>query len=819
MAHPVPPPAGVPVSLRAAMLLFALLVPLHLPFALPAPGSETTLGWWSHGRASEQGGMAVTHSTWYARAAGLAVGDRVVAVGDLPASEGAVRQALQGAKVGDRVTLRVRRAGTEFTISVPVERGSLSWTAYGWFRLMLLVASWVVAVSLVAWQGRSPPALAMGAALLLMGPAVVTVSLPVQNPVLHGANLLWLHMDAGFRFMFPAVLAHCLALQHAPPGSRVRSPRLWLGVYGAVLAVLALSTAGFTDPQAWARPGSARTLRAVAGFTAELGALVLAARLRPGTRAASTERWLRQAVMACLSVAVVVSILVLCIPGSAPEVDSLRQLKAMALLLVAVTGAIYRLSLKDGVASDWQLRGRLSTTVAVVLTLLFGFAVGGAALVVHARESTLGEMEGSLFLTIFVAAIGFSPVLRWAREMVDRQMLSSLAEREARIGEFADRLCAALEPERIAAAVAREAPGLLEVARAELVLSRERVAAWSLPDGGALRTEPVESLWSQAAVPEQGWAAEMILRSNGEPLGLLRVRHADGRPLDPPEEAALSALVRGVASALRITEAYQRLRRVQGELAEAERVASLGALAGGLAHEIKNPLLGLKLGLHLLRRAPGHEERLERLADDVRRIDDLVNGLLRFTHDEVPGPTGPVDVAGVVRGCVLELRPLAGDRDAEIAEAYTAAEARVQGSEPQLRLVVSTLVRNALDAVGDGGRVEVAVSACPGEVEIRVSDDGPGIPPALRERIFDLAFSTKPGGSGIGLALARREAERLGGFIQVESEPGAGTVFRVRLPLLHPSGPEDDPSSAEPAVPLAAPAAATQLSPLSHAFP
>jgi signal transduction histidine kinase len=804
MPAPVPRPPGVPLLLRAAVLLLALLVPLHLPYSLPEPGGEATLGWWSHGGAAREGGMVVTQTTWYARAAGLAVGDRVVRVGALPASEGAVRAALAGAQVGERVPLRVRRAGTEFGVELPVERGSLGYTAYGWFRLTLMVVSWLVGAWLVAWQGRSAAVLALGAALLLVGPAIVTVALPVQNPVLHGANLLWLHLDAGFRFVFPALLAHSLALQHAPPGSRARAPGVWIAVYGVVLAALALSTAGFDDPQAWARPGAERTVRTVIGFAAELGALALALRLRPAARAASSERWLRHSVMACLAVSVVVSGLLLVIPGgSASEVDSLRQFKGLALLLVVATAAIHCLSLRDGAASDWHLRGRLSTTVAAALTVLFGFAVGGAALVVHARESSLGEIEGTLFLTIFVASIGFSPVLRWAREMVDRQVLARLAEREARIGAFADGLCAALEPERIAAAVAREAPALLDVRRVELVLSREWLDAWGVPAERGVPSAPVAALLDQAGDASHGWGAQVIRAPGGEPLGVLRVRYGRGHVPGPPEEAALGALVRGVASALRITAAYLRLRRVQDELAAAERVASLGAMAGGLAHEIKNPLLGLKLGLHLLRRAPGQEERVERLADDVRRIDDLVNGLLRFTRDDVPVAPGPVDVVPVARGCVHALRPLADDRCTEIEEAYAAPDVQVEGTEPQLRLVVSTLVRNALDAAGDTGRVRVAVDRGPAGVEVRVADDGPGIPAALRERIFDLAFSTKPGGSGIGLALARREAERMGGCIRVECPPGAGTVFVVCLPVLHPgaAGPPRAPS----APPFAAP--------------
>jgi hypothetical protein len=174
---------------------------------------------------------------------------------------------------------------------------------------------------------------------------------------------------------------------------------------------------------------------------------------------------------------------------------------------------------------------------------------------------------------------------------------------------------------------------------------------------------------------------------------------------DPPQQAALAALVRGVGAALRIAEAYLRLRHAQRELDDAERVASLGAMAGGLAHEIKNPLLGLKLGLHLLKKDGRDAERLQRLEHDVGRIDDLVTGLLRFTHDgDALEDAGPVDVPELVRGCVGALRALADDRSAIIREAYPAGAARVHATPTQLRLVVNNLVKNALDAVPDPGR-------------------------------------------------------------------------------------------------------------------
>ena len=176
-----------------------------------------------------------------------------------------------------------------------------------------------------------------------------------------------------------------------------------------------------------------------------------------------------------------------------------------------------------------------------------------------------------------------------------------------------------------------------------------------------------------------------------------------------------------------------------------------------------------------------------RLADEIQeaatRVYDLVAAVKGFTHMDRANVPEPVDVEAGLRNTIVILGSKAKSRSARITLNVAEALPPVRGFGGELNQVWSNLVDNALDAAGEGGRIDISASREGNKVVARVVDNGTGIPADIMKRIFDPFFTTKPVGSGTGLGLdiVRRLVQRHNGEIEVESRPGQ-TEFRVTLP-------------------------------------
>ncbi len=231
----------------------------------------------------------------------------------------------------------------------------------------------------------------------------------------------------------------------------------------------------------------------------------------------------------------------------------------------------------------------------------------------------------------------------------------------------------------------------------------------------------------------------------------------------------------------------QRQAEVATKLAHTDQLASLGRLAAGLAHEIKNPLAGIQGALEILREDPSESESNKELFDEMLSELKRVNGTLRSLLGSArPGPArlATTDLNKLLDEVRILMAPGLRRQNVALELDLTNGplEAQVDGSK--IRQVLLNLIQNAAEAMEDGGTVTVRASDFPegGGIVLAVQDDGPGIPPEQLKRVFEPFFSTKFSGTGLGLAIARSLVEQHGGTLQVDSEVGRGTNFYLILP-------------------------------------
>jgi two-component system, NtrC family, nitrogen regulation sensor histidine kinase NtrY len=231
------------------------------------------------------------------------------------------------------------------------------------------------------------------------------------------------------------------------------------------------------------------------------------------------------------------------------------------------------------------------------------------------------------------------------------------------------------------------------------------------------------------------------------------------------------------------------LARSRSKLAAAERIAAWREVARRLAHEIKNPLTPIAMSVETLRDALDRKrpdfpelfaEGTQAISEEVRRLKRIVDEFSRFARLPAPelAPVAPEELVAAV----LALYP-APPPGVKIAREVEADLPPVAADRDQLLQVLLNLVRNGLDAMPRGGTLRIAARRDGRAVAFGVTDTGTGITPDDLPRVFEPYFTTKEGGTGLGLAIAQRIAEEHGGRLEVESPPGRGATFTLRVPV------------------------------------
>ena len=273
------------------------------------------------------------------------------------------------------------------------------------------------------------------------------------------------------------------------------------------------------------------------------------------------------------------------------------------------------------------------------------------------------------------------------------------------------------------------------------------------------------------------------------------------------------------------------LSSVQSTMESSRELASLGRLLAGVAHEVKNPLNAMTIHLELIRQKLLHAmppaardeafharsvlglrsrdaetdavaiqgaasataapvagddthdilRHVTTISDEVRRLDDVIQGFLRFVRP-ADVELAPVDVPELVDEVFELVRPEAERIGVHLERSIEAGLPSMTGDRQGLRQALLNLALNACQAMSEGGTLRVDVSAVARWMVLDVTDTGAGISPEALERIFELYYTSKPGGSGIGLSMVYRIVKLHGGEIEVESTVGTGTRFRLTLP-------------------------------------
>jgi signal transduction histidine kinase/CheY-like chemotaxis protein len=371
--------------------------------------------------------------------------------------------------------------------------------------------------------------------------------------------------------------------------------------------------------------------------------------------------------------------------------------------------------------------------------------------------------------------------------------------------------------------VVRACAGCLEGAGGEPVgCGPGTQAGFAMDRHGSTATADVHANWpGDHFLARHGlaWSALVVLPGPAGPLGLLGAYAAGLRAFEPDELSFLEAAAACLSSAMVRHRSEQERQRLQARLAVADRMVSIGALAGGLAHELNNPLSYVTANLAFIaEEVTGLAKRLGaagagdaalaetavqlvEAAADARDGVEKLRGLVLDLQTLARGDTGllaPLDLSHVL-GSAIRVAASETRRRARVECQLAATLPPVLANEARLGQVFLTLMINAAHAIPEGcaspQSIRVRSFTAPGpRVVVEVSDTGPGIPAGQLERVFDPTPGARaPGtGDGPGLSLCRSIVVALGGEIQVESQVGTGSTFRVLLPVA-PGEPDEEP--------------------------
>lgn len=255
-------------------------------------------------------------------------------------------------------------------------------------------------------------------------------------------------------------------------------------------------------------------------------------------------------------------------------------------------------------------------------------------------------------------------------------------------------------------------------------------------------------------------------------------------PAIPQAVARRSDEIGELGRSLKLT--HQRLREERLRRQQSERMAALGRIATSLAHEIRNPACSIGLHADLLAQNCNAQisESIRLIKDDVSRINDLVNQWL-FVVRPAPPLTSPHKLVSLVEHVAESLQPAMKHAGVKLSISKPGTDIEIHCDSPRLAQVVRNLLVNAIQAMPEGGDLQLSFQPSPGQAILKIQDTGTGFSPAALARFGEPFFSEREGGMGIGLTLACEVIAAHGGSIEAMNTPHGGAIVMVRLPLTH----------------------------------
>jgi signal transduction histidine kinase len=322
-----------------------------------------------------------------------------------------------------------------------------------------------------------------------------------------------------------------------------------------------------------------------------------------------------------------------------------------------------------------------------------------------------------------------------------------------------------------------------------LALGAGLLASWLIARGIA---RPVSELSRAMAVAGAGDLDVPVVASSRDEIGELARAFASMTGRLKESRAAMEHLNAELEAKI------AQLQRTQAQLVQSEKLASIGEMSAAVAHGLRNPLASLRAAAQLVLRhpeSPSSREQLTAIIDEVDRLDRRVSHLLSFSR---PAPFHALreSVPRLVEALVPSFTQLFHERGVELRLELESALPDIVVDPMQIEQALVELVSNALEATPRGGRVTISARPSAAEdgaaaVTIEIADTGSGIPARVLPSVCEPFFTTRADGTGLGLAIAKRYVEQNGGRFEIESEPGAGTRARARVPAA--------PAQAEPA--------------------